>query len=223
MTEEERKEAILSLLPMARKMARAVARFARHAEFDDCFSDGCLGVMRAVDSFDPTRGVLLHRYARPIIAGAILNGLRDRDPVSEVVRRTMRRAQQLRYEMANERGELPSMEEMETIMPELTTARVKAHRGVEVSLDAPLPPGEHLSSDWAEDPSRVVERRDQAKLVKECVEQLPERMRKVINEHYFKSTKTQAISAELGVTPQRVSQLHHAALEQLRQKLREVV
>jgi RNA polymerase sigma factor (sigma-70 family) len=223
MTEEERKEAILSLLPMARKMARAVARFAKGADFDDCFSDGCLGVMRAVDTFDPTRGVLLHRYARPIIAGSILNGLRDRDPVSEVVRRTMRRAQKLRYDMANDRGELPSMKEMEEIMPELHTARVKAHRGVEVSLDAPLPPGELVPSDWSDDPSRVVERREQARRVREMVEKLPDRMRTVISEHYYKNTKTQAISAQLGVTPQRVSQLHHAALEQLRQKLREVV
>lgn len=223
MTEEERKEAILSLLPMARKMARAVARFAKNADFDDCFSDGCLGVMRAVDTFDPTRGVLLHRYARPIVAGAILNGLRDRDPVSEVVRRTMRRAQRLRYEIAHERGELPSMKEIEEVMPELASARVKVHRGVEVSLDAPLPPGEKVPCDWSDDPGNVVERRDQAKHVKECVETLPERMRTVISEHYFKDAKTQTISSKLGVTPQRVSQLHHAALEQLRAKLREVV
>ena len=60
---------------------------ARGADRDDLLGDGALGLIRAVDTYDPLRGATLEAYARKLIAGAMLNGLRKLDPVSERVRR----------------------------------------------------------------------------------------------------------------------------------------
>ncbi|MBV8531222.1 MAG: RNA polymerase subunit sigma-28, partial [Candidatus Eremiobacteraeota bacterium] len=82
MTEEEREAHVVRLLPAVYGIARRVARICRLRETDDLVGDGSVGLVRAVDSFDPNRGVSLDCYVRHVILGTMLNGMRRRDPVS---------------------------------------------------------------------------------------------------------------------------------------------
>lgn len=75
-TQEERRRLIEQHLPLVRAIAR---RFAHRGEsFDDLVQVGAVGLIKAVDRFDPGRGVTLGAYAAPTIAGEIRRHLRDR-------------------------------------------------------------------------------------------------------------------------------------------------
>jgi RNA polymerase sigma factor for flagellar operon FliA len=200
-------------------IARRVARMIGTSDIDDLIGDGCIGLIRAVDSFDPARGTSQTRYARHVIAGAMLNGVRRRDPVSERVRRILRVAERERFALACERGTLPSMTEMEARVPDLRRARAEAHRYVPLSTDAPLPEKESPVIDVDADPQLVSEREAERAFMESAIAALPPRQRAIILAYYFGERSLREIGDRLAVSPQRVSQLHLSAIARLRQSM----
>ena len=220
MTQHEREGIIGDLLPLVRQIARRVGRVVGTADLDDLIGDGSVGLIRAVDTYDGARGTTLETYARTLIAGAMLNGLRRLDPVSERVRRTLRRAEEKRYALAQHVGTLPTFAELEQTDPRLRRARTAAHRGAALSLDAPLPGGADALADWSCEPSRAVTERAQSRALQEAVGLLPERQRRILALHYASDLTLHAIGNTMRVSPQRVSQLHLSALAKLRHTAR---
>ena len=217
MTTVERDDTIRSLVPLTRTLARRVQRVVGSADLDDLVGDGSLGLIRAVDTFDAARGATLDAYARTLIVGAMLNGLRKRDPVSERVRRTMRRAEARRFELAQTMGTLPSLASLERGDPNLRRARAAAHRQAPLSLDVPLAGGggDALAS-TEDEPGASVARLADRHALGEAIALLPERQRRILALHYTHDLTLHAISSRLHVSPQRVSQLHLRALARLR-------
>ena len=216
MTAAKREETIDALLPLVRAIARRVSRAIGAADIDDLIGDGSIGLIRAVDTYDATRGTTLETYARNLIAGAMLNGLRRLDPVSERVRRTLRRAEEKRFAIAQQRGCLPTFAELERADPPLRRARTAAHRQAALSLDAPLPSGIDALADWSTEPAQAVTARDERRRLQEAIELLPERQRRILALHYAGDLTLHAIGSAMRVSPQRVSQLHLGALVRLR-------
>lgn len=215
----EREQRIAELLPLVANVARSVVRTYRCAEYADVYQDGCLGMLRAVDAFDASRGVPLRTYARPAIFGAVLNGIRARDPLSENARSVLREAERERQRISSERGEAPSLPDLTARVRGLYAAMLMAHRADTVSLDAPLPPGQRIAPDWSDDPAVASALRDEAREIAAAVESLSERQRAVVLLHYFDGRTKQSVSEQLGVSAQRVSQLHAAALANMRRRL----
>src|SRR5581483_4124799 len=176
----------------------------------------CVGLIRAVDSFDPQRGPQLDEYARRLIVGAMLNGVRRMDPVSERARRLVRDGENDRYTLAAARGAVPSVREMERRYPGYSRAVTAAHRGQPLSLDAPLPHGESLSGDWSDDPAEIVEQRLERRRLVAPVAGLPARQREIVSLHYFKARSLRTVGKAMAISPQRASQLHLGAIERLR-------
>ncbi len=212
----QRQERVQAMLPMARRLARRLKRLVPHFDLDDLISDGCVGLIRAIDSFDPQRGTKLEEYARRLIVGAMLNGVRRMDPVSERARRIVRDGENERYALAAQRGEVPSTDEMDRRRPGYRRAIAAAYRGQPLSLDAPLPIGESLAGDWSEDPARIVERRHERSYLAALLEGLTPRQRLVVLLHYFNETSLRTVSRRMAISPQRASQLHLSALATLR-------
>jgi RNA polymerase sigma factor for flagellar operon FliA len=210
-----REERIRALLPLVKQIARRIQRMVPGADLDDLVGDGSLGLIRAVDGFDPVHGVPLEQYARRIVAGAMLNGIRRLDPVSERVRRTMRMAESSRYALAQELGTLPTLHEMERRLPALARARTEAHRGTPLSLDAPFPAGERLEVGQAGDPQEVVVASAERERIRGAVDALSPRQREIVLAHYFRERSLRSLGEPLGISPQRVSQLHLAAIRRL--------
>lgn len=216
----ERDATIASYLPLVRKIARRIKRLVSGLDLDDLIGDGSVGLIRAIDTFDPQRGTLLRQYARRLIVGAMLNGIRRMDPVSERARRIAREGENQRYAIAMERGELPSMAEMNRHAPGFERAVAATRWGQPLSLDAPLPEGESLVTNWHDDPARVVEsRQDRASLAR-LIATLSPRQRRIVTSHYFGGRSLRAIGAQLAISPQRVSQLHLNAVSTLRERVR---
>jgi RNA polymerase sigma factor (sigma-70 family) len=215
----DRETTIREFFPLVRTIARRVARMVAGAEFDDLVGDGCVGLIRAVDSFDPSYGVTLGRYARHVILGAMLNGVRRLDPVSERVRRTMRDVERERYALANAIHALPTMQAMEEKHPHVRRARTEVHRATALSLDAPLPDNERIAIDFSGDPQVVTQARRERGRVHRAIAALPKRQRHVIVQHYFAERSLRVLGEEMAVSPQRVSQLHLLAIGRLRRDL----
>ena len=216
---EDRDAAIRRLVPLVRRIARRIMRLVPGADLDDLVGDGCVGLIRAVDAFDPSHGPSLEQYARRVVLGAMLNGVRRLDPVSERVRRVVRIAERERYAQAVECGALPTYGEMEARFPALERARADAHRGSPLSLDAPLPPDSGALPSGGDDPADAVVANAERRRIRAAIDTLPERQRAVLVAHYFGERPLRALSDDMRVSPQRVSQLHVAAIERMRRTL----
>ncbi|HEY8296588.1 MAG TPA: sigma-70 family RNA polymerase sigma factor [Candidatus Baltobacteraceae bacterium] len=216
---EEREARIRELFPLVRTIARRVQRMVPGSDLDDLIGDGSVGLIRAVDSFDPTRGPRIEQYAGRIVAGAMLNGLRRLDPVSERVRREVREAERERYAIATESGSLPTQREMERRRPALQRATAHAYRYTPLSLDGPLPTGETLAGDWGADPGAIVGERAEQAVVRGAIGSLPPRQRTLMELHYLGDLTLHQIGTRMSISPQRASQLHLAALRNLRKHL----
>jgi RNA polymerase sigma factor for flagellar operon FliA len=214
--EDEREARIRELLPLVRTIARRVQRMVPAADFDDLVGDGSVGLIRAVDGFDPTRGTSLEKYARHVIGGTILNGLRRMDPVSERVRRNVRMAEKDRYRVAVERGAMPTSAEMEKLHPGFERAARAARCGTPLSLDVLLPEGERLSRDWSVDPAEIVAERDASARVWELLGVLPPRQRELMRAYYRSGGPLRVIADRMCISPQRASQLHVKAIARLK-------
>ena len=218
MTDDEREAQIRALLPLVRKIARRIGRLVP-CDYDDLVGDGSIGLIRAVDNYDPTRGTSLEHYARQLISGAMLNGIRRMDPVSERTRRATRDGEAERYQLAGERGTIPTMAEMEQRRPGFIRASAAATQGVPLSLDRPLPEGERLQRDWSNDPALLIEVRSERDAIDAAVDALPLRQRQVIREHYFGEWSLREVGRRMRISPQRASQLHLVAMRKLRKSL----
>ena len=216
---EDRDDAIRRLLPLVRRIARRITRLVPGTDLDDLIGDGCVGLIRAVDAFDAALGPSLEQYARQVALGAMLNGVRRLDPVSERVRRVIRIAERERYALAVEEGALPTYREMEARHPALVRARAAAHRGSPLSLDAPLPPEAGWAPNGGADPAELVLASAERHRVRAAIDTLPQRQRAIVVAHYFGEVPLRALSDNLRVSPQRVSQLHVAAIGRMRRSL----
>lgn len=221
MIADERETQIRALLPLVKQLARRVHRMVPFSDLDDLVGDGSMGLIRAVDAFDPARGVPLEHYARRVVLGAILNGIRRMDPVSERARRTVRRAWSRRYAIAQELGTMPGFAALERTSPQLAAARTEVHRRTPLSLDTPLPFGERLDVDYHADPASVLEARQRRDRIFGAIAALPPRQRRVVMAHYFRAERLRDLVGPMNISPQRVSQLHLLALRRLRTALAE--
>ena len=211
-----REATIRSLLPYVKRIARRIKRLVPGFDLDDLVGDGSVGLIRAVDSFDPSRGPTLQQYARRLIVGAMLNGIRRMDPVSERARRIVRDAENERYGVALSRGEIPSVAEVDRRRPGYLRAMTAAHCGQPLSLDAPLPIGETLTGDWSGDPATILAERCRGDALVALVDGLPHRQRDIVLGHYYRGRSLRAIGKQMAISPQRASQLHLAAIAKLR-------
>jgi RNA polymerase sigma factor for flagellar operon FliA len=219
MNGDDREARIRALLPLVKQLARRVHRMLPRIELDDLVGDGSVGLIRAVDAYDPALGIPLPLYARRVVLGAMLNGVRRLDPVSERVRRTMRLGERACDALAQELGATPSAAAVDERVPGLARARVEAYRGTPLSLDAALPPGERLAPAACNDPALVVEAHAERLRLHAAIAALPGRHRRIVCAHYYAGRSLRSLHGDLGVSAQRVSQLHLRAVQRLRAQL----
>jgi RNA polymerase sigma factor for flagellar operon FliA len=215
-------------LPLVRRLATGVLRrLPAHFTDDDLIGDGCVGLLRAIDRYDPERGMSFESWAARIVRGAMLNGLRRMDTVPERVRRDARNLDRARWKIAQADGSAPTDA---AAAAGACLSRKKLHavllalrRAIPISLDAPIPQlygnvvtlADKLQSDGA-DPAQAVSSRTVRAVVAQAVNKLGPRERMIIATFYTGETTFRAIGGRLGISKQRVSQIHGHALVSIR-------
>ncbi|HEU4403267.1 MAG TPA: FliA/WhiG family RNA polymerase sigma factor [Candidatus Polarisedimenticolia bacterium] len=218
---ERRQHFLESHVGLVRYLAlRLATRLPASVEVGDLVHDGIVGLLDAVEKFDPARGVGFRTYAAARVRGAILDGLRKRDWRPRAVRRGQRELEETLGRLAAEQGRPATEEEIARALGlDLHAYRAwlqDLNGGPLLSLED-LPPGED-PAETADSllPSRGLERHEMVEALAQAVHALPERERRVMELYYYEELNMKEVGEVLGVTESRVCQLHAQAAARLR-------
>jgi RNA polymerase sigma factor for flagellar operon FliA len=203
-------------------VSEIAGRIPRHVCRTDLVSAGMAGLAQAAKSYQPDRGVTFQRFASSRIRGAILDELRARDWASRSVRAKARDLAQTTDQLTARLGRQPSAAEVATAMgassEELDAINTDVYRALVLNLDALPVEGkgeENLFSGTSAPDEDVLDNEKRAYLVA-AVDNLPERLRRVVVGYFFEELPMQVLAEELGVTDSRISQMRAEALVLLR-------
>ena len=191
----------------------------RGAEYDDLFQAGCVGLIKAADNFDESRGFSFSTYAVPVILGEIKRIFRDGGTVKvgRAMKEKSRMALKRKEEIAVKLGREPTVSELaeslgfdstETAMllnvsmPVLSlTVGEEGENQLEIPVDSP----ENEVSDLL--------------ALRQVLESLDERDRKMIELRYYGGMTQSVTAKKLGMTQVQVSRREKTVLEAIRKKL----
>ncbi len=228
-------EIIIEYAPLIRYIAQKIAsRLPANIEIDDLISCGVIGLMDAIEKFDPTRDNKFKTYAEFRIRGSILDELRAQDWVPRSVREKAKAIERAYAKLESSLGRPATEEEM---CVELSVTQAEFHdmlnKAKSVSLlniddsasfnrgDKKLMAG-LMEEDRLSNPAAAVSHKNIRDKIKEGIMALPEKQRLVLSLYYYEDLNLKEIGQVLDVTESRVSQLHTQAIFKLRTKLKGV-
>lgn len=215
MNELERDEFIERNLPLVHKLAN---RFrGRGIEYEELYSAGCVGLVKAVDRFEPERGLCFSTYAVPVILGEIRRLFRDGGSVkiSRSLKELSVKAARVREQLsANGEPRISDIAEALGVTPEEAAEALCA--GVPpVSLNTGGEEGEELLVPQSSGEEVLIDRL----ALRQCLSGLSGEDRDIIIQRYFRG-RTQCETAQLlGLTQVMVSRRERKILQSLREQL----
>src|SRR5579862_8052090 len=223
----ERERLILEHLPQVRLIARRIhERLPESVSLEDLISTGTIGLIAAIDRFDPAQNVKLKTYAEYKIRGAILDSLRGLDWAP---RQQRRRAKQIEAAICTAEQRLHRTPTEEEIAAELGQSIQEYHawlvdsRGLTLgSLETASGDEDnrdllkYVSDDQESWPSRVLERSELQKVLAEGIEKMPQIEKTVLSLYYHEELTLREISKMVRLHESRISQLKTQAIMRLR-------
>ncbi len=229
MNEDERERLILEHLPQVRLIARRIQeRLPENIALEDLISTGVLGLISAIDNFDPRHNVKLKTYAEYKIRGAILDSLRGLDWAP---RQKRRKAKQIEAAITAAEQQLKRSPTEDEIAAQLEISLAEYHdwlveiRGLNVaSLDyAASDQGKellHYLPDERENlPSTLLEKSELERLLAQGIESIPAIERTVLSLYYHEELTLREIAQVVNLHESRISQLKSQAILRLRSQL----
>lgn len=225
-----REELVERFMPLARRLA---ARYAGGAEpFDDLVQVASVGLVKAIDRFDPVRGTAFSTFAVPTILGELKRHFRDRGWSVHVPRDVQERILKVERALADlpsKLGHSPTVQEIaeriEATDEEVLEAMHAAQGHHAVSLDASSSLGD------GDDPGPLKDRIGEEDLSFDTVEygeaigpvleEISERDRKVLHLRFVEDMTQSEIAEQVGVSQMHVSRILRATIEKLRQQIPE--
>jgi RNA polymerase sigma-B factor len=208
-------------------LARSLAVQYRHARepLEDLCQVAMLGLVKAVDRFDPGRGIAFASYAVPTILGELRRHFRDRTwtihlsrGTQEAIARLERSSELLRQRL----GRYPSAEEVASAcgmtVEEVTDARLAQNASRLASLDASLPrdePGDGPLRDSLGRADGEIGRVEDALWIQQIAERLTPREREILRLRFVEDLVQREIAERVGVSQMHVSRILRDALERL--------
>ncbi len=227
-----REEIVESYLPLVRRVAEKIhRRLPPGVDQESLVHAGIVGLLEALDRYDPRRGVAFEDYARYRIQGEVMQCLRSLDWVSRSVRAWGRRMTAVLNKLVAKLGREPAAEE---IAGELNISLDEYYRMDQKVREATLLSLEELSlgSDevfrkiqeeyWSspfQDPLKLVESKGLVEKLTVHIRELSDRERLVITLYYYEELTLKEIGEILSLSEGRICQIHNKAVSQLRQAL----
>jgi len=233
---EEKNRYVEQYAPLIKYLAdRLAARLPDHINKDDLVSAGVLGLIDAVDKFDPGRAILFKTYAEFRIKGAMLDELRSMDWVPRSIRKKTNQMEKLWQRLEGELGHPPTdeeaaaalnlavpdylklLDEIRTInILDLDAFRTADKSGARENRDI----YDILADENALDALTALTQDETRVVLAQAIEELAEKERLVITLYYHEELTMKEIGQVLGYTESRISQIHTKSLLRLRTKLR---
>jgi RNA polymerase sigma factor FliA len=230
-----RERLVVAYSPLVKFVAgRTGARLPSHVEQGDLISYGMIGLVEAMDRFEPKRQIRFETFAMQRIRGAIIDELRSLDWVPRSVRSRAREIEQANSKLEHSLGRAPSDEELaeklriseEELQESLLQISNSSILALEELWMTPDSSGDRVSlldtieDESAPDPQAALDTSEVKDLLSDAIQDLPERETLVIALYYFENLTLREIGEVLGVTESRVSQLHSKAVLRLRSRLK---
>ena len=229
LTENDREQLILEHLPQVRLIARRIQeRLPENITLEDLVSTGVLGLISAIDNFDPTHNVKLKTYAEYKIRGAILDSLRGLDWAP---RQKRRQAKQIEAAIGAAEQRLKGPPSEEDIAAELSITLEEYHEWLVEIRGLNIASLEHAGSEQGKDllhyiadegerlPSTLLERSELARLLAEAIQAIPPMEQTVLSLYYAEELTLREIAQVVGLHESRISQLKSQAILRLRGRM----
>ncbi len=221
-----REELIVRYMPLVYGVSHRYSQ--RGEQLEDLVQVGCIGLIKAIDRFDSTRGVALSTYATPNIIGEIKRYFRDKGWAMKVPRGMLElnmRLEQVTSTLASSSHRSPTVEELADATgasPEEVMEAIEAGRSRSaLSLD-------HRLGDEEDDRSPMesigeyepgFEAADRRIILEPGMEQLSKRERMILHQRFFQGLTQSQIAANIGVSQMHVSRLIRRALAKVRAEI----
>jgi RNA polymerase sigma factor for flagellar operon FliA len=232
--EKAREQLVLAYAPLVKYVAgRMSSGLPSHVEEADLISYGLLGLIAAIERFDPEREIKFETFAITRIKGSIIDELRSLDWVPRSVRTKAREIEKVNARLEHQLQRAPGDQEMATALgmsvDEFQESLVRITGSSVVALDelwtVSDASGDQVSLlDTIEDPQAVdpaaeVDTTEMRDRLAGAIAALPEREKLVVALYYYENLTLREIGDVLGVTESRVSQLHTKAVLRLKSRL----
>lgn len=209
-----------------RLVLSVIQRFTSRGENpDDLFQVGCIGLIKAIDNFDPSHEVMFSTYGVPMISGEVKRFLRDNNAVrvSRSMRDTAYRAMQIKEQLTNENGKEPNITEIAKRMELPPEDVVIALESIvePVSLYEPVfsdggdtiyimdqVKGGMTDGDWLEEIA-----------MREAIRDLTDRERKILSMRFIDGKTQTEVAGEIGISQAQVSRLEKGAMSRIKAEL----
>ncbi len=229
-----RERLVLAYAPLVKYVAgRMSSGLPAHVEEADLISYGLLGLISAIERFEPEREIRFETFAVTRIKGSIIDELRSLDWVPRSVRAKAREIERANAKLEHQLHRAPTDEEMakalDTTVDEFQESLIKISNSSVVALDelwtVSDSSGDQVSlldtiqDPTAVDPAQEMDLTDMKDRLADAIARLPEREKLVIALYYYENLTLREIGEVLSVTESRVSQLHTKAVLRLKSRL----
>jgi RNA polymerase sigma factor for flagellar operon FliA len=223
---------VVDYSPLVRYVAGGIsARMTGPLDREDVLSWGVLGLLDAIETYDPERRTKFESYAISKIRWSILDEMRSADPLTRRVRRRVREVDLTKGELAQRLGRMPTEEEVarergvgiaehRAFLERCSRAHVgslEARLESEGSLGAEL--HQMVADSRAADPESAAEAAELRAQLLEAIKTLGEQERVVTTFYFYEGLTLREIGGVLDLTEGRISQILHRALAKLRKTL----
>ncbi len=233
-----KEQMILEHEPLIRYIVNRLAvRLPNHIDLDDLYSTGVIGLMDAIDKFDPGKGCKFKTYAEFRVKGAVLDQLRSLDWVPRSVRQKGRKLEQAYTDVEQRLGRAASEDEVadslgleldkfHTMINQvrgISLVNLEEIRGTNSDGDKTGTFADVVEDVQSENPFASLKTTEMKHVVSDTIEGLPEKERLVVSLYYYEDLNMKEIGNILGITESRVCQIHTKATARLAGKLRTLV
>lgn len=236
LTQADKDKLIVEYSPLIKFIAQKIAvRLPSNIELDDLMSSGVIGLMDAIDKWDPTRDNKFKTYAEFRIRGAILDELRAQDWVPRSIRDKAKLLDKTMVALEAELGRIATDDEvakaLDITIDEFHDLLNQVRPVSLLSIDD-QPNFSNvdkksilniLEGSKLNNPLNQLNMKTVKDVVTQAIEELPERQRLVLSLYYYEDLNLKEIGKVLRVTESRVSQLHAQAVSRLRNKLQQML
>lgn len=231
---EEREAMIVKYAYLVKFIAMRIStRLPSNVIVDELISAGCLGLIDAVDKYDPTKDVSLKTYAQYRIKGAILDELRSMDWYSRSMRKKMKDIDDAVASVESREGR-PAKEnevavELGVELEKYYKMLGDIHGAALLSLDAFISNGDESGTkktfqdrlQGTSDPDQKIGKKELKAVIAGSIRKLSEKEQIVISLYYYDELTLKEIGKVLDLTESRVCQIHTMALMKMRARLKE--
>ncbi len=224
-----REALVRRFMPLTRSLTR---RYGRSSEpFEDLLQVASLGLLKAIDRYDATRGHAFQSFAVPTILGEMRRYFRDSGWAIHVPRGAQERALKVRNaqeRLSNEHGHAPTVNQLAQFLELDTEQVIDALQAIQayetVSLDAPRPGGDEEAPSYGEMIGSEDTRYELVELdatLASVLEHIPARQRMILRMRFMEDLTQTEIAERVGISQMQVSRLLRRSLDQLRTLTRE--